>query len=249
MSSCPTPEILSDDEEECIKADKKPLVDLQAIRAASFQAAVLLRQQNPACSDQEREALGLLAERVDLRPDSELLKLPTFTQYWIDCIERRPMEVKIYIKNSSLFHAFITDMDALQWDMKELSKQTGLYNSESDEFKDLIATWWMRHKQIHATKSFMCYRFGVPPPNPRDLIPERLYLGVLLNEEDYAFFLARNMIYGMGVRVEKGENEETYGDDLRDKSIESKKNQASASTQDVSPPHRARQAPLKEVLD
>jgi len=192
---------------------------LQQIRIDSFLAKIELRKLDPNCTLAESQALDELKNNADFRPDEELSKLPCFSQYVIDCIEKRELELKVNIKASGIYIAFLTDLDRLQVEMMNISKQSGLYKADSEEFQELIHHWWTLHRVIHSQRVAWLYRFQVPMPPPKALMPDRLYLGVLLNEEDYVFFLAKNMIYSRGMVIQKGENEETYSNELSKKAF------------------------------
>ncbi len=179
-------------------------------RKNAFVRRVEERLRGDDVSPVERKNLESLLNRASFtKSDKELLKLPTFTQWFIDEIEKRANEVKIHLKNTAMYLACITESDSIVYSLAKMNEETGWYSSFTQEFEVLQTRWWMMYRRITILRGFMCDHFGLAQPDPETLMPDRLNFGTVMSEEDFAMFASRTA-HKAGMSILKGENPNDY---------------------------------------
>jgi hypothetical protein len=180
-------------------------------RIARVKARVEEMTRDENTPQEQKKHLYLMLKRANLwMTDEELLKLPSFSDWFAQTINKQSPQEQSAIKNTAIYLPFLIDMDGLIFTIRGISEKSALYKEDDEQFKLLQRDWWFWHEVIHTMRIAMIKRFNLPPPNPNGLMPDRLLFGTLLSEEDYIFFIAKNLpSHGI---VHKGEKVPEPGD-------------------------------------
>lgn len=190
---------------------KKIRAELAKERSMRMMARVEEMIRDESTPQEQKKHLLLMMKRANLwMTDEELLKLPSFSDYVVQTINKLPPKDQSGLKNTAIYLPFLIDMDALVFSIRDISNKSALYKEDDDEFKLLQRDWWMLNEIIHTMRIAILKRFNIPPPNPNSLMPDRLLFGTLLSEEDYVFFIAKNLPSN-GI-IHKGEKVPEPGD-------------------------------------
>ena len=96
------------------------------------------------------------------------------------------------IKTNVVFYACMSNIGSYADALREVSKKSsGMFKAETNEFKDAQKDWWFLYKKILILRSFLLHFFDFPAPNWKELMPERLYCGTLLSEEDFNTYMQK----------------------------------------------------------
>jgi hypothetical protein len=140
-------------------------------------------------------------------------KLPSFED-WCDA-KIRGREDYVVLRTNVLFYAILANLSFSRAVLIQLGKENnGMLESDSEEFKKVQTEWWFYYRKIMLLRSMLLRYFDIPAPDfKNEIMPERLYCGVLLSEEDFGKFLTKE---GSGMVKMKAEGEEEYADNLRE---------------------------------
>jgi hypothetical protein len=124
------------------------------------------------------------------RTEEELKNLPTFEEYILKLLSQR--EDYISIKGDILFYALLTTLEKLRTCFHELAKDTGMFTTDSEEFKNQQRRWWSLYANLMFTRTYIGHYYRLPPPvwsgPDTNIMPERYYIGVQLSKEDFEKF-------------------------------------------------------------
>ena len=167
-------------------------------------------------ADRAEEVRDRLRGKAAKREEA-LKKLPTFENYVDAQLRARGEEQYTTTRLNGLYYAMMTNISHNVAILRGIAeKYSGVFTDESDEFKEQQQYWGYYYTQIMLLRTFILQFYRIPKPNwNEDIMPERLYMGVLLSDEDFKKFLTKKV--GL-VELE--------ADDMRDYSEISKKMQA-----------------------
>lgn len=149
-------------------------------------------------------------------------KLPTFEDYVDTVLTARPDHINVMAEG--FYGQFTSEMLRRRLDIMNLSqKHSGMFKEDTDEFKEKQKAWWFYYKKIMILRAFVLQYYGITPPVwKKEILPERLYCGTMLSEEDLYKFLVKE---GSGLTVMKEDSVQIYERELkeRNKAIETLK--------------------------
>ena len=144
--------------------------------------------------------------------EEEKKKLPSFED-WVDQ-QMKPREDYYAIRTNVIYYGIMSNMTFCRSVLVTLGKENnGMQKADSEEFKKVQQEWWYYYRKIMCLRAFLLRYFDLPPPNwKQNILPERLYCGVLLAEEDFVAFLTKK---DSGISHMEKEKIENYDKELR----------------------------------
>lgn len=113
---------------------------------------------------------------------------PTFEEWFDGKIKDHPNAVAISAEGY-----YPTHMSAIlrHWMvLRDLSKDKEMFSADSEEFKRRQEIWWYHYGKMNILRSFLLNYYGIRQPNwQEEIMPERMYCGVLLSQEDFEKFI------------------------------------------------------------
>jgi len=123
----------------------------------------------------------------------ERYQLPTFEQWFHAKLrERKDAPFKF---DELILHVLTNVLQKIQIILQNISKDhNGLVVNESEkEFESVQQEYSYWYSKLLLTRSFMMQYYDVRPPNwATEILPEKMYVGCLLSEEDYANFVTKS---------------------------------------------------------
>jgi hypothetical protein len=146
----------------------------------------------------------------------EILKRPSFEDWCDRTIRGR--EDYVVLRTNVIFYGVMSNLSFCRAVLLQLAKENnGMQKEESAEFRKVQTEWWYYYRKIMTLRSFLVRYFDIPSPNwMKDLIPDRLYCGVLLSEEDFLKFVTDE---GSGIVKEKIESVADYEENLKNNKL------------------------------
>ena len=145
--------------------------------------------------------------------ETEKRDRPTFEDWCDKAIRGR--EDYVVLRTNVIFYGVMSNLSFCRAVLIQLGKENnGMQKEDSPEFRKVQTEWWYYYRKIMTLRSFLVRYFDIPSPNwMKDLIPDRLYCGVLLSEEDFLKFVTEE---GSGIVKEKINNVTDYENELKE---------------------------------
>ena len=122
--------------------------------------------------------------------EKEKMALPNFEEYIITGVRSLDPITSTSIQHELSYYAAMSEMSKHREVMRKLSKEAmGKYKEGSDEEAKALQEWWFHYSIIRVNRAFLLQRFGFKPPDWNKLQPERYYVGSILNNEDFNYFM------------------------------------------------------------
>ena len=153
--------------------------------------------------------------------EEEIRKRPSFEDWCDKTIRGR--EDYVTIRMNVMYYAVMSNMSFSRQVLIKLSSENqGMKDADTPEFKTALNEWWYYQRKIMLLRSFVLRYFDIPPPNwKQDILPERLYCGVVLSSEDFHKLLTRS---GSGMEVKAPESQDKYEADMKAKVRDGREN-------------------------
>ena len=151
--------------------------------------------------------------------EEELRARPCFEEWCDNKIKNR--EDYVVLRTNVVYYGVMSNLTFCRTVLISLAKENnGMVKEDSPEFRKIQAEWWHYYRKIMVLRSFLVRYFDIPTPDwLNELLPERLYCGVLLSEEDFLKFITAE---GSGIKLEKQETPEDYGQKLKDNRMQNR---------------------------
>ncbi len=152
--------------------------------------------------------------------ETEIRKRPTFED-WCDG-KIRVREDYVVLRTNVIYYGVMSNLSFCRAVLIQIAKENnGMQKEDSPEFKKVQAEWWYYYRKVMTLRSFLVRYFDIPSPDwMNELIPDRLYCGVLLSEEDFLKFVTHK---DSGIVKEKIETADDYADKLSENKLSNRK--------------------------
>lgn len=167
--------------------------------------------------------MSLKAEtETQTETEKEIQKRPSFEDWCDRAIRDR--EDYVVLRTNVIFYGVMSNLSFCRAILLQLGKENnGMQKEDSPEFRKVQTEWWYYYRKIMTLRSFLIRYFDIPTPNwMQDLLPDRLYCGVLLSEEDFLKFVTQD---GSGIVKEKIEDIQDYENNLKSNKISNREMQ------------------------
>jgi hypothetical protein len=157
--------------------------------------------------------MSLKAEtETQTESEKEIRQRPSFEDWCDRAIRDR--EDYVVLRTNVIFYGVMSNLSFCRAILIQLGKENnGMQKEDSPEFRKVQTEWWYYYRKIMTLRSFVLRYFDIPEPKWMiDLLPDRLYCGVLLSEEDFLKFVTKD---GSGIIKEKLEDITDYENNLK----------------------------------
>lgn len=128
-------------------------------------------------------------------PESQLKTLPTFEDWIGDILtHHHPWYKGAEALLQRTFWSVIDDISFLRYELMKICEETnGLMKQNDKEFVKMQERWQECYQLMCVSRAYLMRRYMIRPPNWKtQIMPERYYCGVLLDEEDFKRFLKKD---------------------------------------------------------